>query len=331
MLISASGLNPENIKKHKIFFLFGNDEGLIHYSRQKIAKTFDPSAEHTSRYSYKEHKGNMQSVTDQAKACSLFGDLKVIIIDEISGNVPEKLLELFQKEESAIYILQAASIKKTSKLFKYFNEKRQDVLTAQCYQLEMRDIAKFAVEFMQKRGKTLSFENAALLASLLPPNLMMIERELEKLEIYAFNKPEISTEDINKVTDGGALLNIDEIFFNFVTNPAKSVKLLESMVESSDNMGDLILLLRSMQNLAKKLISMKIMLQNGDKFESAIMRLKPPVFFKFREKFTHLLKITQLGQLKSVLSQLNQLEKKVKLSSGNTLDHVGSYFLNRVV
>ena len=200
----------------------------------------------------------------------------------------------------------------------------------QCYQLEIADIARFAIEFMQERGNKLNYDDAICFAGLLSPNLMMIERELEKLELLAFDKLEISSQDIERSTNGETILNIDEIFFNFLTNPSKAIILIESMI-IQDNLSDLILLLRSMQNLAKKLISIKIMLKNGESFDSAVMKLKPPVFFKFRQKFMHLERITSLSQLKTILTQLNMLEKKVKLSTNNTVDQVGSYFISKTL
>lgn len=330
MLINANSLNSNGITKHSIFFLFGTDEGLIQRSKMQINKIHDPSRANTSTYALAQAREEVAKIVANSKSCSLFGEKKVIVIDQISGNIAEKFFNQFTACETAAYIFQAGSVKKTSKLFKYF-QNREDVLTVQCYQLAQPEVANFIVRYFHECGKTISHQNACTLALILPNNIMIIERELEKLDLLTSGEQTIEEHSISKLFTDNAEFNMDDVIFKLFTQPKNAILSIENMLNSaSDSRQDSIMLIRSILNHLKRILVVHLELRCGKNLDTAINGLKPPVFFKFKEKFKHLVELTSIRTAREQIIALNTLEKFAKSSTQSCVPIITNHFLNSV-
>lgn len=327
MLINANALTFDHIKKHSLFFLFGNDEGLIHYVKRRIIKAHDPKSENLSVWDFADAKKNVEEIIGASRSTSLFGDKKALVIDRIMGNISEKFFNKFIQCETATYLFQAGSVKKSSKLFKYF-QARSDVLTVQCYRLESHEIAAFIIKYFTERGKNISSKNASILVSKLPSNLMLIERELEKLDILTYNKKIIEECDFADLFGDYEEVNIDNIIFNWFANNKKAALEVEKMLlYAPDVQQDSIAFIRTTLNLLNKLMIVHIQKRNGVSTAEAMGRLQPPIFFKFREKFLYLVEITNLNMIRSAVKNFIQLEKIAKTQGPKSLRYVVMCFL----
>lgn len=327
MLVNASALNDNQIKGNSIFFLFGTDEGLILRSKIRITKAYDASNSNTYTHSFASAKENVAEIVADSKSGSLFGERKVVIIDQIAGNISEKFFDNFTKCNTAIYIFAAGSVKKTSKLFKYF-QKRQEVVTVQCYQLELREIAQFIVQYFRLKSKKIDYNDAEALAAILPKNIMIVERELEKLDLFTGKNQTITSQNFIDLLIDNADFSTDNIVYKLFTDKNNAVLEIEGMISQTlDARQDSIMIIRSTLNMIRRLMMVHIQKRSGAGTEAAINSLKPPIFFKFRNKFEHLVSITNIKMLREMMLQLNELEKFAKFSAHDCTSMVANHFL----
>lgn len=145
-----------------------------------------------------------KSVRDELLTVSMFGDRRVVLVEDaddfVSENRPilEKYLE--KPSKKSLLVLDVGSFPKTTKLFKAVDRVG---LLIECTELKGADLTRWIQATVKERfGKQISREAAMLLPELAGTHLGLLDQEIEKVAAYAAERPQIDSEDVRKVVGG---------------------------------------------------------------------------------------------------------------------------------
>ena len=307
-ITNSNFLLPKDINT---YFLVGTDEGQIEVALKKILSSFQRQTRSLlTRYSYPEIKDNLSVFYDDLKSLQLFGDAKVIVIDGLTDSscTKEFLSILENRNDRHLIILKAFEVKKTSKFFKAI-EKLTDTAVISCYKQDPYQISQHIATALNTACVKYDREIPSYLASLLQPNSMLIDKEIEKLIAYADGNA-ITKEGIDQLIVDSADSSIFDLCHSIVTG---NKNLFSSQVKRmiQDDISH-IMIIRVMQNYFLRAYKIKAQLEVGENLEKVFSSCKPPVFFKDRDKLkVALSKMTQKLS-KSILRFLLNLEIECK-------------------
>jgi DNA polymerase-3 subunit delta len=147
---------------------------------------------------------DFKTVMTDLKTVSMFGDRRVVLIDDADEFVKANraALEKFaaQPARSALLILDVKSWKKTERLYKLVD---QHGLNLECGELTGAALHKWMQKYAKDVwGKVLEKESAALICTLAGEGLTMLQQEIAKLAALVGDAPTITREDINNVVGG---------------------------------------------------------------------------------------------------------------------------------
>lgn len=145
-----------------------------------------------------------KSVRDELLTVSMFGDRRVVMVEDaddfVSENRPtlEKYLE--KPSKKSLLVLDVGSFPKSTKLFKAVDKLG---LLIECTELKGADLTRWIQATVKERfGKQITRDAATLLPELAGTHLGLLDQELEKVAAYAAERPQFDSEDIRKVVGG---------------------------------------------------------------------------------------------------------------------------------
>ncbi len=149
-------------------------------------------------------EADWKTVRDELLTVSMFGDRRVVLVEDaddfVSENRPtlEKYLE--KPSKKSLLVLDVGSFPKTTKLFKAVDRVG---LSIECTELKGADLTRWIQTTVKERfGKQISREAAMLLPELAGTHLGLLDQEIEKVAAYAAERPQIDSEDVRKVVGG---------------------------------------------------------------------------------------------------------------------------------
>ena len=318
-------IDSEKVEKflnthHKPIFcnlVYGSDEGAVKIITEKIiCKFFTDTNEldlGIQKLYYNDIMHDTSILHDFFSSNSLFTSKKLLLIKECSENFNQEILQILQKQnlnntKTAVTFV-AGDIKKNSKIIKSIESISQSLIVP-CYRPDHKGIIHIITNWL--KSKMLIYENnlPQELAMIMPANRLLIEHELEKLAIYC-NNQQLTISSVNDLfTNYSAETSIDYMASLFFKRNFRSFLLELSKIDKKNYNN--ILIIRALQNYAMRLKQIKELLQSDYKLEEALETLIPPLFFKNKESFIEVIKLTKLEQINEYLYQLLMLESALK-------------------
>ena len=105
-------------------------------------------------------------------------------------------------------------------------------------------------------------------------------------------------------------------------------KISKILNENNYSEEDCILILRTILNKTKRLISIKEECEETKNIDQIIDNFKPPIFWKDKEIVKKQVNAWELRDLKAKMYQINEVETLVKSSSKNALNLVSDFIVN---
>ena len=137
-----------------------------------------------------------------------------------------------------------------------------------------------------------------------------LKNELEKIELYVFNKKEIEFSEIIKLTNLGKNYNISELVETCLVKNQK--KLSKIMNENSFSNEDTIIIIRTFLLKAKRLLNLRKNIKLNPNLETVISNYKPSIFWKEKEIVKQQLKIWSEKSLRRLINEINNTELLIK-------------------
>jgi len=160
--------------------------------------------EDTSFTRFAGRDATLQSVADELFTVSMWGDRRLVIVDEADEFVTkfrgglEKLVE--KPAKKSVLILDVTTWPKNTRIYKQVAAKGLDI---ECSELKGTQLLKWLQETITETyGQTLARDAAVLLIDLIGEDLGLLETELAKLASYVGAKGKIELEDVKSLVGG---------------------------------------------------------------------------------------------------------------------------------
>jgi len=304
-MLYKSYLLEQNIKglEKKFNLFFGENLGLKNDLKKTIKRT-NESCEILNLYQDDILK-DQNKFFSEINNISLFQKKKIYFIDQVNDKILEIVKEIEPIIDTNKIFLFADLLDKKSKIRNHF-ESSKNLGLVPCYPDNQIGIRKIIIDKL-KGFDGLSPENINLIVDNSNLDRTKLNNELEKILIFFHNK-KIETEKLEIILD--TKTNDD---FNILRDKAlcgikkETNKLLSETVFESEKSNFYINAINQRLNKLLDLFSFK-----EKNLESAMSKLKPPVFWKDKENFIAQAKKWNISKIKFFLKETYNLEIEIK-------------------
>ena len=182
------------------YVLYGLNKGLIKTELEKLLKKF----KNCDLIKYDMSTTEIENIIEDARTVSLFGQKKVIILEDsfflgTNKNIDnlkllEDYIEHYNPDSYLIFICNLEKIDTRKKINKLLSKHKVMELNT----LNETDLSHFVQEYLKKDGYKI--EDIPFFLKRAGTNLSNIQNELDKLEMLTIEKKVITNDDVKKVT-----------------------------------------------------------------------------------------------------------------------------------
>lgn len=247
---------------------------------------------------------------DEASSLSFSGGQRVIRLRGLgndAGLLKDYLAEL---PGEALLVAEAGELPRKSELVKLFEKAGESVGAVACYRDEGASLGRFIDAFFQEQGQQLDKDARSYLAANLGGDRQLTRRELEKLSLYAGDKHSIDLEDARTSIGDSSALSLDDL--SFAVAEGRLSELDRALNRSLDEGSSPVAVLRTVSRHFQRLHLTSGLLANGEDIDSAMKKLRPPVFWKVADRFKAQVHAWPRGHLTRALERLMETEAACK-------------------
>ena len=300
--------NPTNFSKYNILLLYGENNGLKKDIGEIIKislKQKDSNSEFISIYE-NDIIDNEENFYNTVYSGSLFGNKKIITINNGSDKIIKKIKEIIDKNPENVFIIIVSDIlEKKSKLRSLF-ETNNKILSVPCYADTDKGLEIIAKKELKKNNIILAQESINLLIQKSNNDRNNLKNEIEKIKSFSLNKKNLKVDEIKSIINFSGTYKSDS-FINecLCGNILQYKKMLSELYMNTVNQ---IFFLRILGNKLQRLLSMKELQDNFNNLDSLLNASKPPIFWKEKPMIKKQLTIWGLKDLKKIISEISEIE-----------------------
>ncbi len=296
-----------SILKNNIDLFYGENIGLKNDIKKKLINKYKESE--IIKYHQEEIIKDKEKFFKEVFNLSLFNDEKIFIIENANDKILPVINEIDLKIKNQKIFMFSDILEKKSKLRNYF-EKSKHTGIIPCYADNEISIKKIILEKLKNfKGITPNILNIIIDNSNLDRS--KLHNELNKIITFFENKT-LDQEKLEKLLN----IKINDDFKMLRDEALKGNKLLtnklinDTVIEPDKNYLYLSLINQQLQKLLEILT-----LKNGKDLETAINKIKPPVFWKDKPILSAQALKWNIDKIKKLLSETYNIELKIKTSS----------------
>lgn len=196
---------PQDCSPGVIVVLSGDERSLkLDATAALIPLVCGDGSEDSAPTKFKGEETDWRSVRDELLTVSMFGERRIVTIEEADDFVSdnraalEKYLE--KPAKKSLLVLDVGSFPKTTRLFKAVDKLG---LLIECTELSGPDLTRWIQATVKDRfAKQFTRDAAMLLPELAGTHLGLLEQEIDKLAAYVGVRPQIDSDDVRKVVGG---------------------------------------------------------------------------------------------------------------------------------
>lgn len=305
--------------------LYGEDAGLVRERAEALARTVVDDLADPFRVA--DLAGDTlvddpARLADEAAAMSLMGGRRVVRVRHVTPMVGKDIAESFasflkhgaaghKPQDLALIVVEAGELDGRSPLRKLF-ETAPNAGAIACYRDEGDSLSAVIRDTLGQHRVRASGDAMAWLASRLGGDRAVTRGELEKLALYVGAGHEASLEDARAVVGDSADIDFDDLANAAALGDVAGLgRAFDKLVAEG---LPAIPIVRAVQRHFTRLHLCAGMVAAGQDAESAMMRLRPPVFWKNKDAFRAQLKRWPVDRLSSALEDLLDAEIACKTS-----------------
>ena len=316
----------EKIKKNSsnFYLLYGENEG---YKNQVIKDilTIDFGS-NVNKYEETEIINNFDNFVTQITNKSFFEEKKIIVISRVTEKINKYFEDIINRNiDNTQIILNAGILDKKSKLRSSF-EKNKNLICIPFYSDNSTTLIKLANNFFRSKKILISQETINLLIERCKGDRENLNNELLKIEIYSKNKKNISSQEINKLTNLAENYSHSELADCCLGKNLK--KVIHILNENNYSPDDSVAIIRIMLAKTKRLLKLKEATKNQDDIDSAISNYRPPIFWKDKEIVKQQMKYWSLNSTNELIFKLCELELIIKKQTTNSINILCDFILS---
>ena len=316
--------DQSTIIEKKICLFHGKNEGqkdiILNQLKEKFNNNFQIFFE-------KDVIQNSEIFYNEIYSKSFFEKEKLLIIK----NVTDKFFVIIQNiierniEESLIICL-SDILEKKSKLRTLF-ENNNNLISLAFYPDNIQTLVTLTNNFFKKKNISVSYETINLIVNKSNCERKFLINELDKIENYLKNKKNITSLEINKLTNTNEDNNISELIDNCLAKNKKKIIFL--LNENNFNSEDIILIIRIFLSKAKRLLNLTKNFSLQKNIEKTVLNARPPIFWKDKEIVKKQIKSWTIEQVEKLIIEINEIEFLVKTNSQNSIHILSDFILNK--
>lgn len=324
MIVKYYETDKINQSINNIFLFYGKNDGLKNEVIQK--KFLNNIKGQVLKYEENDFIRNFSEILNELLNKSLFDEKKLIIVSRVSDKIYKIVDEMLQINLSDICIIfKSGILEKKSKLRGLF-EKNKRLVAIPFYEDDTRNLTSIVTNFLNKNNIKLSRESINLIISRSSGDRNNLNNELEKIFNYSINNKKIEYETVKILTNLSENFAVNELADNYLSKNSKNVgKILNENNYSND---DCILILRTLLNKSKRLISLIEKYEEIKNLDDVIANTKPPIFWKEKENVKLQAKSWKIEELKKKIYEIGNIEILAKSDANNSLNIVSDFVIN---
>jgi DNA polymerase-3 subunit delta len=294
----------------RAILVYGPDHGLVRERVGKIVASVveDPNDPfRVAELSGAQVAKDPALVADEAAAMAFGGGRRVVLVQGADDGVTKALSQfLADPVGDGLVVVEAGDLESKSKLRQAFDKATVGAAIA-CYRDDARSLPGIVQETLKAEGLGVSREALDYLAANLGGDRLVTRAELQKLALYkgpgagqveladaqacVGDTAEVTLEDIAFATGGGDIAGLERAFQRAIHEGAQPVQPLRAAS-------------RHFQRLHA--------VSNAENLDSAMGKLRPPVFWKRKDAFRGQAQAWDQGQLARALERLLEAENRTK-------------------
>ncbi len=325
MIVKTYQLEKINNNQSSFYLLYGENEG---YKNQVIKDILAINFKNNiNRYEETEIINNFDGFITQITNKSFFEEKKIIIISRVTDKINKYFEDIINRNiDDTRIIFNAGILDKKSKLRANF-EKNKHLICIPFYLDNNSTLSKLANIFFREKKISISQETINLLIEKCKGDRENLKNELLKIEIYSKNKKNISSQEINKLTNLVTNYSHSELADCCLSKNSK--KVINILNENNYSTDDSVAILRVILAKAKRLLKLKETTQNQNNIDDAISNYKPPIFWKDKEIVKQHMKYWSLKSTNELIFKLNEIELILKKQTTNSINILCDFILSQ--
>jgi DNA polymerase-3 subunit delta len=307
--------NPE---RYRAVLVYGPDEGLIRERRkavlEKVCDVNDPFA--LTELAGDQVEKEPQKLYESLASFSLIGRPPVVWLRDGGGKVGPIILDALSEPKGNFLLITAGELDSRNALRKAF-EDRPELATLACYADEAETLERVIRGFFAKENIRCTPEALLYLRQHLGNDRGVTLSELEKIALYLGDEKELTPEALEVLVNDNTLLGLDDLAYALAEQNLRQLySVMERMLQED---GHPVALLRGMVRTVERLLTARTLMAQGKTAEQAMQSLRPPVFFKEKDRMRRALAKRSVIQLETLLAQLLAAERRCKRGGDVTL------------
>ncbi|QCE34305.1 DNA polymerase III subunit delta [Acetobacteraceae bacterium] len=297
-------------KYHGMLF-YGDDIGLISERTKALAQKV---SEADSFRLVTLGNDEISRLAEEYGALSFFGGRRVIVLREVADTVLEPLktvLEVTPAEdlEAPLILMEGGGLTSKSRLRKYA-ESSSKIAAIGCYPPTGQEISDWVKRELSQRKVKLTHDAEIWLATHMEGDRALLRSEIEKFCLYADLETPLDREDLEKITGDTASADMGEaIQWALAGNYPKADAAFRRALSEGQNP---IAYARVVLYQLRRLEAARENVEKGMSVAQAVAGVRPPVFWRDRDKFALSVRNWSLEGLRKAGKATLQLEKACK-------------------
>ena len=324
MIFKNFQLSKLNFDNYNFYLFYGKNEGFQNEIIQEyFIKDFKGEI---IKYDENEVLNNNQIIIEEILNKSLFYEKKIVIVSRATDKSLKIIEEILDKNFYDIKIIfKSGTLEKKSKLRNFF-EKNNKTVIVPFYEDDLKSLLPIINNFIKKNEIKISRESINLLIERANGSRNSLNKELEKIYNYSISNKNLQHEIVKKLTNLSENIDVNELVDQYLIKNTKHVTKILNENNYSDE--DCILILRMILIKSKRLLGIIEKNNEGRNIDEVITNVRPPVFWKDKEKVKKQANNWNFEELKRKIYQINEIETLIKSNSKNSLNIVSNFILN---
>ena len=324
MIFKNYQLNKLNFDNYNFYLFYGKNEGFQNEIIQEyFIKNFKGEI---IRYHENEILNDNQIIINEILNKSFFCESKILIVSKATDKSVKIIEEILDKSFDDIKIIYKSGVlEKKSKLRNFF-EKNEKTVIVPFYEDDSKSLLPIINNFIKKNEIKISRESINLLIERANGSRDSLNKELEKIYNYSLSDKNLKHEIVKKLTNLLENIHVNELVDQYLIKNTKHVSKILNENNYSDE--DCILILRTILIKSKRLLGIIEKNKEVRNIDEVITNIKPPVFWKDKEKVKKQADNWDFKELRGKIYQISEIETLVKNNSKNSLNIVSNFILN---
>jgi len=294
-----------------LILVYGPDSGGVSEIIQSLRRLYlgaDADPLQLTQIDERDLAGDRAALATEAAAIPMFGGQKLVHVRGGGAPVSAAVSHyLDAPAQDALVLVEAGALKPASGLRKAVEASAQ-AMALPCYELDARDMARLARDYLEKQGLTIEAAALQALVGLLATDRGILQRELERLVLFMGKQSAMVTmHDIDAAMGDVAQSSIDTLVDNIALGKIDAAdQALDRLVTGGRSVAGLLGAIRSHFQTLHLAAALK---EKGVREQQILSGFRPPLHFRRKPLVTRQLELWSSGKIGRALSLLQDAER----------------------